>query len=280
MANSERGTYRPSADDVRVFDGAEDDEDVEGSRLPLLIVIALFVLAAFAGVVWLAYNQGLQRGHLDVPRTIAAAPGPAKVAPPEDTAGNTTPFKGLKVYEQPAPSDEEADQDNTASVQPTAQAVKPATTTAAPIAQTTAPVTTHVAATTTVVPPQVTVAAAPKVKPHVAPETTTAAASSVATAPPASLTQHAATTTAASSGAFVLQIGAYKSQADAEGAWQAYKAKHATLLAGYNSDVKQVDLGDKGVWYRLRVGSFPDKDVAGAFCDRLKADGGACFPAK
>ena len=44
MANSDRH----SADDVRVFDGGEDDEDVEGSRLPLLIVIALFVLAAFS----------------------------------------------------------------------------------------------------------------------------------------------------------------------------------------------------------------------------------------
>jgi hypothetical protein len=53
MARIEPGLYEPS-DDVRVFDGAEDDYDDEGSRLPLLIVIALLVLAAFAGVVWLA----------------------------------------------------------------------------------------------------------------------------------------------------------------------------------------------------------------------------------
>ena len=57
MANTGRSTYEPP-DDIHVFDGAEDDDDVEGSRLPLLIVIALFVLAAFAGVVWLAYHAG------------------------------------------------------------------------------------------------------------------------------------------------------------------------------------------------------------------------------
>ena len=72
--------YEPS-DDVRVFDGGEDDEDVEGSRLPLLIVIALLVLAAFGGVVWLAYQRGVQQGHAEVPRVIAADQGPVKVPP-------------------------------------------------------------------------------------------------------------------------------------------------------------------------------------------------------
>ena len=82
------------------------------------------------------------------------------------------------------------------------------------------------------------------------------------------------------SGAYVLQIGAYKSQADADTAWKAYKAKHAALLSGYNSDVQQADLGDKGTWYRLRIAGFSDKDVAAALCDRLKADGGGCFLGK
>ena len=52
---------------------------------------------------------------------------------------------------------------------------------------------------------------------------------------------------------FVLQIGAYKSQADAETAWKTYKAKHAALLSGYSDDVQQADLGEKGTWYRLRI---------------------------
>ena len=81
-------------------------------------------------------------------------------------------------------------------------------------------------------------------------------------------------------GGSVLQIGAYKSQAEADGAWKAYKAKHAALLAEASEDVQQADLGDKGTWYRLRVAGFSDKDVASALCDRLKTDGGVCFLGK
>jgi cell division protein FtsN len=77
-----------------------------------------------------------------------------------------------------------------------------------------------------------------------------------------------------------LQIGAYKSQADANTAWTIYKGKHASLLAGYSPDIQQADLGEKGTWYRLRIAGFSSKDVASALCDRLKADGGGCFLGK
>src|SRR5471032_3095724 len=105
MANFERGS-----DDVRVFDGGEDDEDVEGSRLPLLIVIALLVLAAFGAVVYLAYQKGVAQGTAQVTRVIAAQPGPARIAP-TNAGGTPTPYTGLKIYQQQAPSDEEANAD-------------------------------------------------------------------------------------------------------------------------------------------------------------------------
>jgi len=81
----------------------------------------------------------------------------------------------------------------------------------------------------------------------------------------------------ATSGAFALQIGAYKSRTDADSAWSAYKAKHAALLLGYSSDVQRADLGEKGTWYRLRIAGFGDREVALALCGRLKTDGGDCF---
>src|SRR5215207_3185587 len=104
MARQERGVYEPS-DEVRVFDGADEDEDdAEGSRLPLLIVLALVVLCAFGGVVWLAYTQGVARGRTETP-VLAAAPGPERVAP-ENPGGTEVPYQGFKIYEQPAPPDE------------------------------------------------------------------------------------------------------------------------------------------------------------------------------
>jgi hypothetical protein len=63
--------YERDKDDHRVFDGGEDEDDGEGSQLPVVIIAAILVLAAFGGVVWLAYNQGVARGRGDAPARIA-----------------------------------------------------------------------------------------------------------------------------------------------------------------------------------------------------------------
>ncbi len=76
-----------------------------------------------------------------------------------------------------------------------------------------------------------------------------------------------------------MQIGAYKSAAEANTAWTAYKAKHASLLGGLSSDVKGVDLGAKGTWYRLRIVAGSKADAT-ALCAKLKAEGGDCLLAK
>jgi cell division protein FtsN len=45
-------------------------------------------------------------------------------------------------------------------------------------------------------------------------------------------------------------------------------------------NIVSVDLGEKGTWYRVRVGSFADKAGAADFCAKLKAEGASCLPAK
>jgi cell division protein FtsN len=115
------------------------------------------------------------------------------------------------------------------------------------------------------VPTQTAVAPPPVVKP-----TPTPVAPPVDT--PVATPPHAA-------GGSLLQIGAYKSEADANAAWAAYKAKHKGLVSGLSPDIKQVDLGAKGTWYRLRIVAG-GKSEAASLCDKLKADGGACIPSK
>jgi cell division protein FtsN len=292
MPSFERGAYEPS-DDVRVFDGAVDDEhEEEGSRLPLLIVIGLLVFAMFAGVVWLAYTQGVARGRSDAPRVIEAETGPVKTAP-ANPGGTQTPYTGLKIYQSPAPADDASDSDSVPpaptpagkAAQNAAPAISPSL---APIIRpSTPPVETapKVAATPTPAPTKLVQTAPAKPAPVAAPIDTPALTENrVATKPPASLSAAApapkphitkipatdaptpppAETTetkpaaATSGGAYLLQIGAYKSEDEATAAWHAYQAKHP-VVGGYESDIKKVDLGDKGTWYRLRVGSFGDK---------------------
>jgi hypothetical protein len=299
MPHHERGLYEPG-EDVRVF---EDDEDVEGSRLPLLIVLALLVLAMFAGFVWLAYSEGVARGRGETP-VITAEAGPARVAP-QNAGGAAEPYKGFKIYEQPAPPDDDTAQSTAPAQKPSSPppTTKPALTepTPAPVA----PVK-PAASPPPAAPVKAAAAAPPKpvpaMKPSQLPAQPAAAPIGPATAPPRALNAMPAPPVAvtakpatakpvpvatpapasvpAAGGSFVLQIGAYKSQADADTAWTTYKTKHASLLSGYSPDVRQADLGEKGIWYRLRITGFPSKDVASALCDRLKADGGGCFLGK
>jgi cell division protein FtsN len=278
---------------MRVFDGTEDDEDVEGSRLPLLIVLALLVLAMFAGVVWLAYTQGVARGRTETP-VLTAANGPARVAP-QNPAAAEQPYKGFKIYEQPAPPDDEVDA-TTPAAKPAQVAATPAPAAPKPVVAAAPPAPAPKIAAAMPAPATVKPVPAPAkaavTKSELPPPAASAPIGAATTAPrslalipakpsaaPAAPTPVAAPASAAD-GAYVLQIGAYKSQGDADAAWAAYKAKHAALLSGAGDNIQQADLGDKGIWYRLRVVGFPSKDVASAMCERLKADGGNCFLGK
>src|SRR5258708_19622862 len=103
MNNHQRGVYQPLMDNIPIYDLSDEEiEEEERSRLPLLIVIALVVLAAFAGVVWLAYNQGVARGRASATVVIAAPEGPVRTAP-ADAGGHPPPSPRLKIYAHPVP---------------------------------------------------------------------------------------------------------------------------------------------------------------------------------
>lgn len=295
MANYER-----DRDDGRVYTGDEDGDDGEGSHLPVVIIITILVLAAFGGVVWLAYNQGVARGRNE----------PVRIASAEQAGpGNGSQ---IKVYQQPAGSEDE--DDNSQPAAKPAEAPAPVARTEAAPAQTPAvapavapprPAPAKMAQAVPATAPKQQVQTPPAPAPFAAKPIRTAQAASppVATKPPAQLGVPAAeapkatpkpaavapakpvATTAAkpavakpvAGGSYLLQIGAYKSEAEAMAAWKIYEGKHAALLSGFSPNVQKADLADKGVWYRLRIASFSDKDGAMALCERLKAQNGACF---
>ena len=76
-----------------------------------------------------------------------------------------------------------------------------------------------------------------------------------------------------------MQIGSYKSEAEARLSWIAFKAEH-DAAAGYLPYVKSVDLGARGTWYRLLIGPFADRKSAMEVCAKLKADGASCLLAR
>lgn len=82
MANPDRSVYDPPFDDDLVFDTVDDQDTARGR--PLMILLGIIVLLAFAGVVWVAYRQGVEHAARSEPPLLAQDPGPTRVAAPPD----------------------------------------------------------------------------------------------------------------------------------------------------------------------------------------------------
>ena len=79
---------------------------------------------------------------------------------------------------------------------------------------------------------------------------------------------------ATSTGKVKVQLGAYKSEAEAKAEWAKMQKKYSGL-AGRTPTIVKADLGEKGVFYRLRTGNFGTANEAKLFCATLK--GQACI---
>jgi tetratricopeptide (TPR) repeat protein len=75
-----------------------------------------------------------------------------------------------------------------------------------------------------------------------------------------------------------VQLGAWRSEAEANEGWDKAKARAAGTLDGLSPRIVSVDLPGKGRYYRLRV-SPPARHNRTEFCAILTAKGLACLPA-
>jgi hypothetical protein len=75
-------------------------------------------------------------------------------------------------------------------------------------------------------------------------------------------------------GAYV-QLSSQKSEGDAQASLRATEQRMAGMLNGAALEIRRVDLGAKGIWYRviLPVRSFQD---ATQTCAAIKSNGGDC----
>jgi cell division septation protein DedD len=122
------------------------------------------------------------------------------------------------------------------------------------------------------------------------PAETSAAASPAESAPAPRQTRTAAvapqaapqlTEAAGGSGNFFVQIAARNDQDAAMAAFASLQQKYAGVLGNHSPSVRKVDLGEKGVWFRLLVGPIVSKGEADQLCEQLKTAGmKGCFARK
>jgi uncharacterized iron-regulated membrane protein len=91
--------------------------------------------------------------------------------------------------------------------------------------------------------------------------------------------QLAPSPTFAANGAYVAQLAALQSEAAADIAWRRLSSRAPALFAPASLDVERADLGQRGVYYRVRAGYFADRVNAARFCERIRQMGQDCIAA-
>jgi hypothetical protein len=219
------------------------------------------------------------------PATAATPAAPAPVLPPAPTpaapAVAAVPAPGV-AQPQPAPTRPAAPAAPAAAAPAATPAAPAAAAPAAPAARPVPPPPATVAATRPVppapqnraTPPAAPAAAAPL--PLVPPTTTAATPPTTVAAVPAP----AATAPASGGGAFVVQLSSQRSEADARRDFQRFQSRFGGLLAGKSPDIQTADLGNRGIYYRLRVGPGGSREEAVRLCEQIKSQGGDCVVAR
>ena len=77
-----------------------------------------------------------------------------------------------------------------------------------------------------------------------------------------------------------IQLNAQRSQDAAKEVWQKYQSKYDRALRGTNVVYQRADLGDKGIYWRVRLGAYQARSAAAKKCRRLKRSGLRCFVVK
>lgn len=107
------------------------------------------------------------------------------------------------------------------------------------------------------------------------------AAPAVAVVAPATQTaapaqQAAVATTTSGSAAAYVQLASQRSEAEAQQTVQAITTRYGVLFGGASPEIRQVDLGERGIFYRVLVPAA-SRDAAANICTNIKAAGGDCL---
>jgi cell division septation protein DedD len=253
--------YADENDDYYTYD-ATDEED-EGRRRPFVILAVLVLLVVFAGVVFFAYKQGLRQGAQGNPPIIRSDSSPIKVAP-VDPGGMQIPHRDRSIYDRISGTDDSASQDTEHLLPRAEEPLSMETQGQSPVAPSGVPEAAQ---------NSVTVPAAPSSEVEEPSQTKAPAAVPSRPAPAATVPSTAPATSAG--GGYVVQLAAFRDEASAREAFDKLRAKYS-VLAKLSADIQRVDLGVKGIYYRLRAGYLP-KSGAEDLCASLAAKSQPCL---
>ena len=231
------------------------------------IALALGALAVFVAIVWYAYDQGRQAGSEAVAPLIKAPGKPVKIKP-SDPGGMAVPNRDKVIFEGVS---EGGEQRVERLLPPPETPLPPPAKPAADGATETAP-----AARASLIPPPPKVAkgsAAPKAA--AAPKNPVQAPTSATPRSESKPTQVAKP----AAGTYRVQIAAVRSAKAARAEWARLQRKNKDVLGSLTFASQKVDLGAKGVFYRIQAGMVARAE-ARKICATLRARKQPCLVVK
>ena len=235
--------------------------------IPFLIIGFFMACAILGGGYYAGYQQGLETGQKDLPMLILADKTPLKVPASEVPEGQADSADDLNIYGvmrgdgdvanlaastlQEGPADNASggveslmeQSDTLAEIKQQAEKFKKTEMPAVPVVPAARP------------------QAAEKAKPV-----------AVAKAKPL--------VTSSGRQDYMVQLAATRSRALARGTYSKLQEKHDRLLGRRDPLILRIDLGEKGIFYRVNVPGFPHKLAASNFCINIKERGQDCLVRK
>lgn len=255
--------FGPFEDDYRGF-----QDDSEGARGPLILALAGGILLIFGAVLWNTYKQGIREGAGTLPVVYADA-SPYKRSPVEP-GGVITPDQDRRIYDV-VDGSTRPDPEGPLSVTPPPDAD--------PVLQGGPPIDLRPGEETDLDEVSgIPRAALPRLAAldnldNLPGDTDADPAETDVVADPFSVSGFKFDP----SGNYLVQIAALRTQEAADKAWTGAVKANPQIYEGAEKNVQRADLGAKGVFYRLRAGSFGAREEAVSFCDALKEKGGTCI---
>ncbi len=234
----------------------------------LTVMVSIAAIASFGSVVWWAHNQDVKAGGRGLEPLVVQAPATPSRVKPENAGGLTVPNQDKEVFNRLQPNTVPAQPEKLlpGSTNPKLPAGGILPTPAAP-----KPPDTEVAAKTPTPMQAATPAAATPGSGPTPAVTETKPAATESGPSIASLIDNMS----GPSGGWRVQVASVKNEDVAKSTWARLQSAHGDVMANLRMQAVRVDLGDKGVWYRVQGGPLDEKQ-AQSVCNTLKTRKADC----
>ena len=282
-------------------DASYYDYDDGGSNLPIILmgIGAVLITAMIVGLVYLAYMKGLEDGQSSMPPLILAEEAPVKTPPPDEITARRPEEEGLNIYDQlevvgdvdtltqenipsealsepideiPAKKDgsvegdggiesliaevmevETQTFDNAAAENPEAlegETIEETSIEESQSEENLIPLASPLSENKTKITPEIV----SEVSTNIAPLVT--------------------------ENNYMVQLISVRTPAEASKEFTRISNKNKLIIGNREPLVKEVDLGERGMFYRVNIPGFVSLDAANEFCNALKENGQDCLVVK